>query len=828
MGDNDFGRGKHTHTPSAALEGHLATVQRSKTIIESNRRKANFKQQREQMAADKAKNQSKSAGQRSPDQLCDKLEADEERRRYLIKRITQHDSDCDVMFEDLDDLEDIWKEMKRKDAAATLKNPGVQTLGTVNIDLATHSKKAKALKAPTSKHTPSGQDSRSSKQDTVSQSSGAKPCEKSQSASKKSAPAVSSSSRRPASDMANKGLRSPNTRYEVIDLDAPSDPGEKSSSGDSGAESDVPTKKQKRGKKSRKATKDYEDPMEQRLINVACEHLFAKAIKLGLCLSPPEFDTLVRECWGDAKAELAVCTNKYPCTTINCETMKTQFNSYRSHIRKHTSTSVPMIYGFHSKGLQECAKCAGDILTKGFHIDHLHSFAQQPEAKTGGKYQHPIILNPPAQRYPHFFKAMPLETIAFVCSVVQFTLEQIQLCKLKMDNMEFKVLRERYLMHLASLQTFEKTKPGRVNVIRTTLWSAMVALDGRTATESDMLATVENALTEYDFDDEVEPTEEELALINPPSRNTVHADEHRAKGPSIDTDENDREVFYTGSGSGTKNAPLWSPLPVRLSGEESNDGESDDGKSKPKAKTKPKAKPKPKPKPVAVPAAKLCAPAKSDEDSSITDSNKSGSSGSNASERRKLRTTMRTAKKPHEDVDMPDVSHNAAVRPLEGGGGAEVEAASSPAKAASSPAKGQSKHGKKATLKSEEEDPEDQEPQAKKQVKKRKHVADSDELDSELDQQDAVGGDKSNGAKNRRTKMKVVEYESDATGGKRGDKGKATDKGKGVDRGPVEPKGKEVTDGERVARKPAKAVEVVIDMPCRTPRTRKAPSRFTN
>ncbi|KAG8730120.1 hypothetical protein FRC10_003060 [Ceratobasidium sp. 414] len=430
MGDNDFGRGKRTHAPSAALEGHLATVQRSKTIIESNCRKANIKQQRKQMAADKAKNQSKSAGQRSPDQLRDKLEADEECRRYLIKRITQHDSDCDVMFEDLDDLEDIWKEMKCKDAATTLKNPGVQTLGTVNINLATHSKKAKAPKALTSKHTPSGQDSCSSKQDTVSRSSSAKPREKSH-------------SRRPASDMANKGPRSPNTRYEVIDLDAPSDPGEKSSSGDSGAESDVPTKKQKRGKKSRKATKDYEDPMEQWLINVACEHLFAKAIKLGLCLSPPEFDTLVRECWGDAKAELAVRTNKYPCTTINCETMKTRFNSYRSHIRKHASTSIPMIYGFHSKGLQERAKCAGDILAKGFHID--------PEAKTGSKYQHPIILNVllfalfngrklPAQRYPHFFKAMPLETIAFVCSVVQFTLEQIQLCKLKMDNMEFKAL----------------------------------------------------------------------------------------------------------------------------------------------------------------------------------------------------------------------------------------------------------------------------------------------------------------------------------------------------------------------------------------------------
>ncbi|KAG8725815.1 hypothetical protein FRC10_007824 [Ceratobasidium sp. 414] len=301
------------------------------------------------------------------------------------------------------------------------------------------------------------------------------------------------------------------------------------------------------------------------------------------------------------------------------------------------------------------------------------------------------------------------------------------------------------------------------------------ALDGRTATESDVLATVENALTEHDFDDKVEPTEEELALINPPCHNTVHADKHRAKGPSIDADENDREVFYTGLGSGTKNAPLWSPLPVHLSGEESNDGKSDDGKSEPKAKTKPKAKPKPKPKPkpIAVPAAKLRAPAKSDEDSSITDSNKSGSSGSDASERRKLRTTMCTAKKPHEDVDMPDVSRNAAVRPLEGGGRAEVEAASSPAKAASSPAKaasspakGQSQRRKKATLESEEEDPEDQEPQAKKQAKKRKCVADSDELDSELDQQDAVGGDKSNGAKNRHTKTKVVEYESDATGGK--------------------------------------------------------------
>ncbi|KAG9097644.1 hypothetical protein FRC06_007342 [Ceratobasidium sp. 370] len=147
---------------------------------------------------------------------------------------------------------------------------------------------------------------------------------------------------------------------------------------------------------------------------------------------------------------------------------------------------------------------------------------------------------------------------------------------------------------------------------------------------------------------------------------------------------------------------------------------------------------------------------------------------------------MCTAKVPHKDIDMLDVNRNVAAWSSEREGKVEVEAALSPAKS-------QSRLVNKAVIKPE--DSEDQEPRTKRWWTKCKHIANSSELSSEPEQQGMVeGGAKLDTAKDRHTKVKVVEYKSETTGGKGDGKGKATDKGKGVDRGLVELKGKQISE----------------------------------
>ncbi|KAG8712470.1 hypothetical protein FRC08_014541 [Ceratobasidium sp. 394] len=101
--------------------------------------------------------------------------------------------------------------------------------------------------------------------------------------------------------------------------------------------------------------------------------------------------------------------------------------------------------------------------------------------------------------------------------------------------------------------------------------------------EADLLANPseppQGALAAHEFDDEDEPTAEELAKLGTIAvpetellRRTAQKGKGKVRGPSVGPNDEDRAIFYNGSGATTDaEARTWSPPPVRL------DGEDEDG-----------------------------------------------------------------------------------------------------------------------------------------------------------------------------------------------------------------------------------------------------------
>ncbi|KAG9089397.1 hypothetical protein FS749_001364 [Ceratobasidium sp. UAMH 11750] len=621
MTDNSYGRGKRAHVPSEAIQVHLAAVQRTHATVENNRRKAAIKQQREDMAAEQAakkqgppaKTASKTtsgssrarggtSGPAEPpevDPIAEELEADEAACKYLIGKITQRDKTRDVKWLDLHELEEIWEEMQRQPAAPVLKNPipalkknpQVRSLGT--IDLATAPSKSTAtakrpLPKPVAHDPPRGSASSvPSKSITaptkISRANSGQPPLLSKSTKPAPTSGVSSSIPR-ASGKPKHPPTTPNTRFEEIIFDD-DDEEEDEPEIDELQEEEEPAEelKPKKSKGNRKAVKDYVDPVEQEIINVAYEHVLAKALKAGMCVPTTKLDPLIRECWNLALEELGVEEGEYAFTHQNRETIKTRLQSFRSHTRNRAFNIVPSMFGFHDKLRKEREACIAKLLPT--------EFLRNPKADAGGRFQHPFILDmltqallkgrkPPGERYPEYFQVVPLETIAFVCAMMQYALEQIQLCLPKADKMDFAKFQSRFNTHFSSLQTFEIEKRSRVQYIQQKLWKTMVENLGK---ESGLLANPseppQGALAAHEFDDKEEPTAEELAelgnLVIPeaePSCRTAQKGKGKVRGPSVGPNDEDRAIFYDGSGAATDAvARTWSPPPVRPDGEDEDD-----------------------------------------------------------------------------------------------------------------------------------------------------------------------------------------------------------------------------------------------------------------
>ncbi|KAG8734754.1 hypothetical protein FRC10_011459 [Ceratobasidium sp. 414] len=682
MTDHSYGRGKRAHVPNVAIQTHLATVQRTHATVENNRRKAAIKEQRVVMAAEKAakkqgapakaasKTTSASSGIRndtgaSPehDPIKADLEEDEAACKYLMRKILQRDKTRDVKYLDLDELEAMWEEMQREGSAPVLekpapvlkkptpalkKNPNIQTMGI--IDLATSSAPSKSTataKRSLPKQDPPRGSASSAPSKSITAGSHAKssqsllPSKPTESAPK---PAVSSSVPR----VSGKGKHpptTPNARFEEIVLDDDNDGDNDDDDADKGGDQpevdddqvedeEPPVEaKRKKSKGSRKATKDYADPMEKEVIGVACEHLAAKALKVGMCVGAAKQDPLIRECWNLAIEELGLEEGQYPCTHQHCETVKTRLQSFRSHSRNRALSIAPSIFGFNDRPLKERGSCAAKLLPT--------EFLRDPKAKSGGKYQHPFIVDllahsllkgrkPPGQRYPEYFTMMPLDTIAFACAMMQFALEQIQLCLPKADKLDFMAFQSRFNVHLHSLQTFQKEKPIRVEYIQKVLWKKIVESVGKDELLGDPSEPPQGALTAREFDDEEEPTAEELASLNlvasqaGSSRHATRKGNGKAHGPSVEPNDENHRVFYDGAGTTNNVARTWSPPPVRLDDEDDDDG-AGPGPSASASTHKPRDD------------------SDSDSSSSSSDS-ESTSSGSDASEKRKTRKDRKKRK----------------------------------------------------------------------------------------------------------------------------------------------------------------------------------------
>ncbi|KAG8729139.1 hypothetical protein FRC10_004267 [Ceratobasidium sp. 414] len=621
MTDHSYGRGKRAHIPNIAIQTHLATVQRTHATIENNRRKATIKEQRMVMAGEKAakkqgapakaasKTTSASSGicndtGASPkhDPIKADLEEDEAACKYLMWKILQHNKTCDVKYLDLDELEAMWEEMQRERSAPVLKkNPNIQTMGI--IDLTTSSaplKSTTTAKCSLPKQDPPHGSASLVPSKSITAGSHAKSSQSLLlSKPTESAPNLAVSSSIPR--VSGKGKHpptTPNARFEEIVLDNNNNGnnngdnnnddadkgGDKPEVDDNQVEDEEPPikAKHKKSKGSRKATKDYADPMEKEVIGVACEHLAAKALKVSMCVGAAKQDPLIRECWNLAIEELCLEEGQYPCTHQHCETVKTQLQSFRSHPRNHTLSIVPSIFGFNDRPLKERGLCAAKLL--------------------------------------------PTE---FLCDM-QFALEQIQLCLPKADKLDFAAFQSRFNVHLHSLQTFQKEKPIRVEYIQKVLWKKIVESVSKDELLGDPSEPPQGALTTREFDNEEEPTAEELTSLNlvasraGSSRHATRKGNSKAHGPSVEPNDKNRGVFYNGAGTTNNVARTWSPPPVHPDDEDDNDG-AGPGPSASASTRKPRDD------------------SDSDSSSSSSDS-ESTSSGSDVSEKRKTRKDRKKCK----------------------------------------------------------------------------------------------------------------------------------------------------------------------------------------
>ncbi|KAG9074682.1 hypothetical protein FS749_013733 [Ceratobasidium sp. UAMH 11750] len=595
------------------------------------------------------------------DPIEEELKADEAACAYLIRKITARDKTRNVKYLDLHELETIWERMQREPAPALKKNPKVQTLGTVELTTSSAPSKSKSATTATAKRplpkqaaqnpVRSGDPARSapSKSATAtasknnSRDKSDQPLLPPKSAKPAAKSAASSSVPRTAYSKAKPPPMTPGVHYEEIPLDDESDADETfgginqgdddqgdDDQGDDHGEEEAPVGvKAKKSKNNCKATKDYTDPVLQNLISVVCEHLIPKALKVGLCIPPAKLDPLIHECWNLGLEELQLENSQYSCTHQNRETIKTRLQSNRSHARNRAFITAPAIFGFHGKPLKEQAASAAKLLPS--------EFLRNPEAETGGKFQHPFIAGllahcllkgrkPPGERYPEYFRVMPLESIAFACAMMQYALEQIQLGAPKQDKLDFAKYQTRFSTHLHSLQTFQKERPTLVGTIQKKLWITIMESVGKEDQLADPSEPPLGALTAHDFDDEEEPTPEELAALDmgasrvakaEPSCHATHTGKGKGKahGPSIDSDEEHRGVFYSGGNNVANVSQTWSPPPVRP--DDDNDNGAGPG---PSTSTK---------------AHKLRDESETSETTSSESDSESTGTGSDASERRK-------------------------------------------------------------------------------------------------------------------------------------------------------------------------------------------------
>ncbi|KAG8706126.1 hypothetical protein FRC08_001261 [Ceratobasidium sp. 394] len=549
---NELGKGKRKHVPNTAIQEHLRQVTKTKATVEKNCRAAVIRKEREDMAREQ------------PDPIREELLADEALVARLQRKIKKRDPTCEVEYLDLDELKTLWAELREADAASLKPHPQIAVLGSVRVDSASQPKKTMEKMKPNPR------------------SSGGHASSRPQ--PKSNADPRPSKNRQAPSGKGKAAREEVDSELEEIRLDDEEDEG---AGDDEGERQSVHTKKPKKENKSRKPTKEY-DGLERRLVEKAYEHLLPKSLQSRMYLFNTELDEYIEECWDLAKADLKIDPDEFPCTDQNRETIKTRLNGFCSHVRNQAVSRVPGHYGFANVPTAEVAARAKLLLPNNFHLN--------PKAKTGGRYQHSIInemlcfalatgRKPPASRHPdYFWPLMLLETIAFVCAVLEFVIDQFSLSddpdREKFDKMEFGPTRKKWLTHLSSLEVFNVARPSIVEAIQKRAWESVAGKLGATLKVPDTRPLVlENALTIHDFDDECEPTDEESPAPGPSHAPPNHASSLRRRSANsgkqrATSPESADDVFQTkrSTRSTHPTSPALNALPL---------SESDDDKPRP-------------------------------------------------------------------------------------------------------------------------------------------------------------------------------------------------------------------------------------------------------
>ncbi|CAE6455194.1 unnamed protein product [Rhizoctonia solani] len=278
------------------------------------------------------------------------------------------------------------------------------------------------------------------------------------------------------------------------------------------------------GRKQRGKTSDFTGTVKK-MVNHATIRVCAKLASAGMFCSAKEYRSIVSKSWAHAAAEFGVDaqSEKYRLRKKHKQAIRSRVNSFRSRIRDRLKSSIAVKYKLIEGRTGAAAKQHVQTLIK-------HAYHTKPNAAHGtGHFQHEFLFdavyesyftgqNPVGIVYSNWFDPMPLEAIAFVCSVIRWVIEQHETGKYVKVKMTFEKLREHYSELMDSLVAFKNGKQAsRCAVVQSTLFLRSMEQAGCSVNEEETKST-DNVLSEKDFAEDT-PTAEELKVL---ARGSAH------------------------------------------------------------------------------------------------------------------------------------------------------------------------------------------------------------------------------------------------------------------------------------------------------------------
>ncbi|CUA75305.1 hypothetical protein RSOLAG22IIIB_11631 [Rhizoctonia solani] len=288
--------------------------------------------------------------------------------------------------------------------------------------------------------------------------------------------------------------------------------------GDGNGSGDKSTKRG-RGKTTRGKTSDFTG-IVKKMIDYTTIRVCAKLASSGMFIPPREYKALVAKSWARAAAEYGVDPGKekYTLKKPHKQSIRARVNSFKSRVRDRLKTAVVSVYKLVSENRtpDEAKEYVQSLIPHGYHT--------KVGARPGtGHFQHTFLEeaifesyftghNPVGITYTKWFDPMPLEAIAFVCTVIRWVIQQHETGKYVKGKMSFEKLREFYDEVMASLRAFQTGKQAqRCVIVQSTLYIQSMEKAGRSVLE-DQPKPAETALQEDDFAED-NPTAEELKLL---------------------------------------------------------------------------------------------------------------------------------------------------------------------------------------------------------------------------------------------------------------------------------------------------------------------------